>query len=901
MRHLELLGCRVDLEGRFARWPDGDRALTPTETALLRYLAEQEGRAVARQELLKEVWGYRGGVITRTVKTTVGRLRTKIERDPHAPEHLHTAVGVGYRLELAPPEVVERAREESVADLARPQDTAPTETRSNLPSDVPELVGRDGLLGALEAEPGAVITAVGPAGVGKTAALRRWAGAEVGALRWDEVGWCDLGACRTAADVRGAVAASLGMERPAGSDDEGWLAAGLAGRGRLFLVLDTAEGCAAPLAALLEGWRERCPGLAVAIGSREALRLSGERVVPVPPLDASAAASLFARRLPVDALPAYAEEGSWEPILARLEGLPLALEMAAGWASLLPPEQLAARLVRQLDLLAGDRRDRPDRHASLRAAIRSSWELIDPDERDALRQLAVFAGPFRPADAEAVLRTPRPTLLLLRALVARSLVATRTLSAGEGEVRIALFAAVRDFAREQGVPEDAEQRHGAWFARWGEPSLAEALRCRGGADIVALDGDRDDLVAAGERAAGRGDRPTAIAVARALGVLVRFRGAERADIELLDELIEGAAAPDAAELRGLRAEVRLAEGGLRDAERDCDAALAGPPVVAAEAARLRALLRLRSNPPAAAAAAAEAVDRAGAVGDPALTARADAVRAWIAHRVGAGEAAAAALEDAAERLREEGDDRGRAEALAWAAEVHRDRGRPLRAASLLAAAIEGMRRVGDRRAEGALLLSSAEARAGQGDADVARAAFLRAASLLGQLGDALGAARARLGLGRLSVAAGQAEDARAPLDKALHAAQEGRDRALVAQVLEARGAMELALGHHAAAGAALRDAVALAREAGLPRDEGLALGSLGALRAEEGELPEARRCFAAAEALLRPAAWRMDRVTLLEGWAQAEADAGQEGAASGLLEQAEQAAQLSLLDGPALL
>ena len=65
-RYLELLACAIDFAARVARWPDGERSLTPTETKLLRYLSQQEGRAVDRQELLKEVWGYRGGVITTT-------------------------------------------------------------------------------------------------------------------------------------------------------------------------------------------------------------------------------------------------------------------------------------------------------------------------------------------------------------------------------------------------------------------------------------------------------------------------------------------------------------------------------------------------------------------------------------------------------------------------------------------------------------------------------------------------------------------------------------------------------------------------------------------------------------------------------------------------------------------
>ncbi len=889
-RYLDLQACRVDLAARIARWPDGDRTLTPTETKLLTYLVEQEGRAVPRHELLKEVWGYRGGVVTRTVKTTVGRLRTKIEAEPGAPQHLQTAVGVGYRFEAGP------------APTSRPAPPPPpsAEARTNLPPGERELIGRQAVLDQLDASSTRLLTVTGPAGVGKTALLHRWAAAQATTSAWQEVAWCDLATARGDEDVRRAVAAALGMAR--GTDEAGgpWLRRALQGRGRLLLVLDTAEGCVNAAADEVEGWLDGCPDLRVLVGSREALRLGDEQVVPLPPLEPEQAAQLFAQRLPGDALPGYAEPQARRAVVARLDGLPLALEMAAAWAPLLAPDRLADRLVTQLDLLSGDRRDRPQRHASLRAAIGSSWELLDADQREVLRQLSAFAGPFRPADAEAVVRAGRPTLLVLRDLVARSLLGPPPAEAPDGEARLALFAAVRDFAREQGVSPEAEERHGSHFARWGTPERIEALRRRGGAELAALDADRDDLVAAGERAVGRAHWATALATARALGLLASFRGPDRADPELLAEASDDPDPAHRSELALLQAELALTTGASREALRQLAEVRDGAALLA-RAARHRALLLLQTTPAAASSAAEEAVALAAAAGDPDLQARASAAQAWIQHQLAAADDAGAALEAAAEQLDAQRDASARAEALCWLAAVHLDRGRPIRSASLLQAALDLQRAVGDRRAEAALLLTTASSLADQDDLAGARRGFEEAEELLARLGDRLGVARAHLGLAGLSVREARFEQARPALDSSLAVARDARDRGCEAQALEALGALELALGHHGAAATALLAATGLAHEAGLTREEGAALGSLGRLRAAEGELEDARGCFSRGDALLGAPARRADRVRLLEDWAQVEADAGDEAEASRLLNLAEEVSQLSVVDGPVML
>ena len=138
-RRIELAGCVVDLGARLARWPDGDRSLTPTETGLLSHLMAAEGRVVSQRDLLREVWGYRGGVVSRTVKTTVGRLRAKIERDASNPDHLLTVVGAGYRFEGGDPR-----DDEATVDEPAPREGGVT--RVFLPQRPIGVVGRDALV-----------------------------------------------------------------------------------------------------------------------------------------------------------------------------------------------------------------------------------------------------------------------------------------------------------------------------------------------------------------------------------------------------------------------------------------------------------------------------------------------------------------------------------------------------------------------------------------------------------------------------------------------------------------------------------------------------------------------------------------------------------------------------------
>lgn len=272
------------------------------------------------------------------------------------------------------------------------------------------------------------------------------------------------------------------------------------GRSRSLLVLDNCEhvvdGVRGVVSGLVAG-----TALRVLATSRETLRVAGERVLSVAPLDAEDAVALFRARV-ADA-GAAVDDGAGEAvarICARLDRLPLAVELAAARVPLLGVEGLERRLDRALPALDGGALDADERQRTLRATIAWSVDLLDPDEREALARLSVFAGGGRLDAVESVCGTDSS---VVESLLAKSLVRRRF--DRDVEPRIWLLETIREYAAglldaggERDVIEDA---HGLWFAPepdWnrGYPSAAWYAR---------MEPERDNMRIAFERLAARGD------------------------------------------------------------------------------------------------------------------------------------------------------------------------------------------------------------------------------------------------------------------------------------------------------------------------------------------------------------------------------------------------------------
>jgi len=334
-----------------------------------------------------------------------------------------------------------------------------------LPHPANRLVGRARELAELQGllAQHRVVTLAGPGGVGKTRLALAAAWAEAGSGR--RVAFCELAPLSRAAEVAPAVATALGIE-PHGPVEAG-LADALSGQD-LLLMLDNCEHVVDAAAALVERLTSRTTTVRVLATSRERLAVAGEHVQALDPLDAPAAVELFVERAQAvrrDFSPTAADEGDLLYICRRLDGLPLALELAAARTQALSVHAIADALSQRFRLLTGGRRTE-QRHRSLVEAIRWSFDLLDDDERRFCEWLAVFVGGFTVDAAAAVTGLgPVEAAELIARLVERSLV-TRV-----GQ-RYGMLESVRHYGLDRLADRDelaaARQAHADHFVRFAE-------------------------------------------------------------------------------------------------------------------------------------------------------------------------------------------------------------------------------------------------------------------------------------------------------------------------------------------------------------------------------------------------------------------------------------------------
>lgn len=368
---------------------------------------------------------------------------------------------------------------------------APTSDRALGPGDLPwprtELIGRAEMVGAGRAllldQAVPLLTLVGTAGVGKTR-LALAIGREVGLAFANGVVFVNLAPITDPDQVLAAIALTLRV-RDTGERQLADQVATFLRPKQALLILDNCEQvlAAAPgVANLLAA----CPAVQILATSRAPLRLHDEHLLSVPPLALpdpthspadiaiSDAMALFSQRArAID--PAFAVAEGNATIIAdiciRLDGLPLALELAASRLRLLSPQALLTLLSRRLTLLTEGPRDRPARQRTLRDAIAWSYELLTPDARRLFRRLAVFAGGFDLAAASAVTGGPESTTLdELSALVDQSLVQRG--ESTDGSIRFTMLETIREFAwerlREAGEETATRQAHATYFVEYAE-------------------------------------------------------------------------------------------------------------------------------------------------------------------------------------------------------------------------------------------------------------------------------------------------------------------------------------------------------------------------------------------------------------------------------------------------
>jgi predicted ATPase/DNA-binding CsgD family transcriptional regulator len=581
-------------------------------------------------------------------------------------------------------------------DLPQPAPAPPTPVAGrsrgapqSLPIPLTSFVGRDAAAAEITARllrPDVrLLTLTGPGGVGKTRLALRLA-ADLAPAFADGVAFVALASVTDPALVGLTIAESLDLREVGDRSPGERLAVHLRDR-ELLLVLDNFEQVAAA-APLLTDLLVACPKLKVLATSRAPLRLTAEHDVGVPPLglpdpagdltvpqvSESAAVRLLVERAQA-ARPGFAltesDSRTVAEIVRRLDGLPLAIELAAARLRYLSPSALLARLDQRLPLLTAGPRDAPERQRTLRDAIAWSHDLLDPDLQVHFRRLAVFAGGFTLAAAEyvgrgsevegrgndAVALDPRPSTLDsvldgITSLVDMSLVRAETLDADEA--RFAMLETIREYGLEQlaasgeAEEEGLHRAHAAWCLALAErvgPELHGPEQHRWAGE---LEKEHANLRAALTWLERTDDREAFLRLAATLGDFWRFGGHLREGIGWLE----------------------------------------------------RALARAADAP---AALRASAFESAGI----------------LAHLLVDAERAVALLETSLNLFREVGDQRNAALALYDLGVVAEDNGAYDRAATLLMEAAELTERLGDRRTLAFALLHLGIVAYGRGDPEAA--------------------------------------------------------------------------------------------------------------------------------------------------------------------------------------
>lgn len=624
-------------------------------------------------------------------------------------------------------------------------------------------------------EGGRLITLVGPGGIGKTRLARELIAilGTIGGVAEAGVVWADLGEAEGEAGVLDAVGAALSLTEPAaGPDAPSRIAGALAAAGPVLVVLDGADRLVEPLAAAVGRWLAFAPEIAVLVTSREKLQLDGEHAIELGPLglperetaagetaEVAGAVQLFlqvaSRRAPGWSL-ADADRPFVESIVRLLDGIPLALELAAPRLEIMGPRALLHRLTNRFDVLAARRRGVPDRHATMRAAVEFSWDVLDEPERRALAWCSVFRGGFTLEAAEAVLPNDpgsgTTVVDRIQGLRTRSLLTVGALESDGGNLRLSMYETIRRFAADRlddlGDRRQAEARHSAYFVGWGREHAA------GAAERAAVDahirGERHNLLAVAERVldggpvSARAAEPALEALLLLEPVLLR-RGPLERFATLLDPVLEATARSGAdphlyCRALAARGNLQRERGAGRQGLQDLMHALSIAREIDAPETADRCLLALGEAMAAAGQpeGAAEQLEQARSGfarrGDGIGEGR--ALRAMARLAVGSGRADAAAdlLERALAAHAAPGAEPDRARDLRHLGRLQLDAGRTTRAREPLLEARRTSDRAGDVRglavAEGLL----AQVQHLEGDRPAAREVYQPVVHRLGQLG-----------------------------------------------------------------------------------------------------------------------------------------------------------------------
>lgn len=542
-------------------------------------LVERRDRTVSKNELMDLVWP--------TVVVEENNLEVQIVALRKLLGHaaIATVPGRGYRFTL--PVVEKGAPIESVAPEVPAEVSGSVGANTNLPSWLPVLIGREADLPALLdlIDRHSLVTVTGPGGSGKTR-LGQTAAAKRAEEQTNGVWWVDLAALSDAAFVPHAVSLAMGLRLEDERDVVRAISAALRPASSL-LVLDNAEHLRQAVSDLVVRLRAASPDVRILVTSQEVLHLTDEHVYRLEPLSlpddddpehiaASGAVRLFVaraqaadRRFVLDA----DNRGAVVDICRRLDGIPLALELAAARVPLLGIDGLRQKLENRLQILTSGDRSALRRHQTLRAALEWSYQLLAPSEQAVFRRLGVFAGGFtleaaQQVAADAVQIDSWDALEHLGGLVDKSLVVAE----GDPVPRYRMLDTTRLFALERlienGEASASRNRHRDHFLEVAEDAN-EKLDAADPRGLASFDRERDNLFLALAWSEGDDDGSRGLRLAAASRYFWTTRGLVERGLQVMLDALARPTAQTASLLRcyvlGAAAHLSLFRGRWVDA------------------------------------------------------------------------------------------------------------------------------------------------------------------------------------------------------------------------------------------------------------------------------------------------------------------------------------------------
>jgi predicted ATPase/DNA-binding winged helix-turn-helix (wHTH) protein len=562
--------CELDTANRIFRRGGAQCTLEPRVFAVLTQLVMRPGELLTREQLLDAVWGHRY-VTPSTLNRVIALARRSLADDAEEPRFIQTVHGAGYRY-VGPVEKAATTPAEPRARFAPPLSVRP-------PAPLHILIGREHELSRMDAllEGGRSLTVLGTGGMGKTQCALAFAQAHADRYP-DGVWFFDLAPMRRADEWLQALAPTLGIA-PCGELELLGKITGIFADRRALLLLDNCDRLSTEVGSLVVEILRGTEQLKILATSQQQLSFVSERVLRLPPLElpalgqpsdenelrqiaAAPAVALLTARIQ-DAQSEFkltlANTPAIVGICERLDGMPLALELAAARFVLLSPEQVLERLDHRFHFLVGEVAGRDHRHQNLIALLEWGFALLSPDEQRLLAWLGVFVQGW---NVEAVIDlatafdvSPETAVDLLTGLAGKSLT---SVDQSASPPRYRLLESVREFALEKltllGDERRARDAHLAYVLRMTETVHADLLGPRMRERIALLRPEHGNINSASEYAAGPGGNPqaalriaghlalyfkahgeTALAIRlcdRGLAVAPSMRGRERAQAEL---------------------------------------------------------------------------------------------------------------------------------------------------------------------------------------------------------------------------------------------------------------------------------------------------------------------------------------------------------------------------------